>query len=221
MHARVQPIEHVHLDHTRLDECEHMGHLRSHRHSQGTKLIHPLPICPCVLVYMCFLCYKNAWHAIYFLNIFKVHWIISLTREALLYHTSLELIYPASLKLSTHWATVFSPVPDNHCSLLLWDSLFRIFTWREPHRICPLVTRRQTEQKRQRDTGQRQRERPRERLGFLLCLATRLPSGKYRFQMVEIRENILIGHKAKLIGYRTKRKKKPHSLFFWLCLGLL
>ena len=52
------------------------------------------------------------------------------------------------------------------------------------------------------------------RLGTPLNLTGhQMHSSKCTFWMVEIRENILIGHKAKFSGHRTRQKEEPHSVF--------
>lgn len=52
-------------------------------------------------------------------------------------------------------------------------------------------------------------------------LASKVHPDKCILRMVDTKKNILTGHKAKLLGHRTRKKGKSYLVFFWLNIGSL
>lgn len=50
-------------------------------------------------------------------------------------------------------------------------------------------------------------------LGSLAYLGTKVNPSKCTLRMMETRDNVLIGHKAKLLEHKTRQKEKLHLVF--------
>lgn len=144
-----------------------------------------------------------------FLTYFKVHSIILLTRDDMHNWNFLHIEQQISISL-----------PQFLIIIILCSSDFPYFEYSCEGNLIGFAHHWLAKRQRAKET-EREREKPGEGPGFLFCLHTKLSPGKYSFQMVETRENVLIGHKAKIVGYRMKRRKQPHSFFLWLRFGSL